>query len=151
SDITIPGSVVEAGKRYRVRVRMKDSSGRWSNWSLPVEFTAVPSPSSVRDYLRVTEINYHPAPPPLGSPFSKDDFEFIEVTNTSSTTSLNLAGVKFTRGLTFTFGDIVLAPGQSAVVVRNAAAFATRYPTGGMIVAGEFEEDTGLNNSGERL
>lgn len=49
--ITLPLGVVEAGKTFRVRVRHKDTSGRWSHWSDPIEFTAtVPSPGDLVHY-----------------------------------------------------------------------------------------------------
>ncbi len=38
--VTIPSAGVQAGHLYRVRVRMKDTTGRWSHWSAPVEFVA---------------------------------------------------------------------------------------------------------------
>jgi hypothetical protein len=38
--ITIPASAVKAGHTYRARVRMKDTTGRWSHWSAPIQFTA---------------------------------------------------------------------------------------------------------------
>jgi hypothetical protein len=38
--ITIPASAVITGHTYRARVRMKDTTGRWSHWSAPVEFVA---------------------------------------------------------------------------------------------------------------
>ncbi len=34
----VPGGAVEPGKTYRTRCRMKDTTGRWSHWSDPVEF-----------------------------------------------------------------------------------------------------------------
>jgi hypothetical protein len=37
---TIPAAAAERGKTYRVRVRVKDATGRWSHWSAPVEFVA---------------------------------------------------------------------------------------------------------------
>lgn len=36
--IQVPSDAVEAGRTYRVRVRMQDDTGRWSHWSLPIEF-----------------------------------------------------------------------------------------------------------------
>lgn len=36
----VPPGVVQAGHTYRARVRMKDSAGRWSHWSAPVQFVA---------------------------------------------------------------------------------------------------------------
>ncbi|MEI6674888.1 MAG: cadherin-like beta sandwich domain-containing protein, partial [Verrucomicrobiota bacterium] len=41
---TFPTASCEAGKRYRARVRHKDTTGRWSNWSTPVEFAAIAAP-----------------------------------------------------------------------------------------------------------
>jgi hypothetical protein len=38
-EVTIPAKGIEAGRTYRVRVRMKDVTGRWSHWSEAVEFT----------------------------------------------------------------------------------------------------------------
>jgi hypothetical protein len=38
--IEIPAGVAQPGHAYRVRVRMKDVTGRWSHWSPPVAFIA---------------------------------------------------------------------------------------------------------------
>ena len=38
STIEIPAGVAKSGHTYRVRARMKDSTGRWSHWSGAVEF-----------------------------------------------------------------------------------------------------------------
>ena len=38
--ITISSADLRVGQLYRVRVRMKDATGRWSHWSSPVEFVA---------------------------------------------------------------------------------------------------------------
>lgn len=40
---SIPGHLVQPGHTYRVRVRMKDATGRWSHWSAPVEFVSGPN------------------------------------------------------------------------------------------------------------
>lgn len=39
-DVSIPPEALKVGHRYRVRVRMKDATERWSHWSAPVEFIA---------------------------------------------------------------------------------------------------------------
>jgi hypothetical protein len=39
-EIAIPQKAVTPGHTYRVRVRMKDITGRWSHWSAPIEFEA---------------------------------------------------------------------------------------------------------------
>ncbi|MDB5319807.1 MAG: hypothetical protein JWN40_1438 [Phycisphaerales bacterium] len=38
--LMIPADAAQPGHTYRVRVRMKDATGRWSHWSTPVEFIA---------------------------------------------------------------------------------------------------------------
>lgn len=40
AEMTIPAPAVAPGRVYRVRVRVRDTTGRWSHWSAPVEFTA---------------------------------------------------------------------------------------------------------------
>lgn len=44
STYCFPSSACEVGKRYRARVRHKDNTGRWSNWSAAVEFAAIAAP-----------------------------------------------------------------------------------------------------------
>ena len=78
---TVPSGTLQPLHTYRVRVRMKDSSGRWSHWSSPLQFVAgVPVAAPTTD-LALTEIMYHPLP--IG-PRDSDDFEFIELTNTGA-------------------------------------------------------------------
>lgn len=36
--LAIPAGIAKAGHTYRVRAKMKDTTGRWSHWSAPVEF-----------------------------------------------------------------------------------------------------------------
>jgi len=102
--------------------------------------------------LIVTEIMYHPAPPPAGNTNDADNFEYIELKNRGAG-SLNLVGFRFTNGIDFTFTTTSsvtnLAAGQRVLVVRNRAAFNSRYPAAAAGVAGEY---TGaLDNAGERL
>jgi len=99
-----------------------------------------------QDYssLALTEINYHPLP--AGS-VDGDDFEFLEFKNTG-TGALDLGGLVFTSGITFTFpAGTVLAPGEFFVLARNTTRFQSRYgfAPDGVFAAG------GLNNSGEAL
>ncbi len=103
--------------------------------------------------LSITEIMYNPYPAMNSAEEafeSKEDFEFIEVTNTG-TTSIWLAGYEFTKGITFRFEDgriPILSAGESAVVVQNEDAFRTRYGTG-LPVTGVYGGR--LSNSGEQL
>ncbi|MCX5638564.1 MAG: lamin tail domain-containing protein, partial [Planctomycetota bacterium] len=150
--IRIPGTVAKPGHTYRVRCRMKDNTGRWSHWSAPIQFVAGgPLAAGVLENLRITELMYNPAP---GSPYNDYDYEFIELKNISTDETLNLTYVRFTEGITFGFdgNDITtLAPGQFVLVVKNKAAFESRYGTGfSSRIAGQFTTGK-LDNAGERV
>jgi hypothetical protein len=111
--------------------------------------TYIGSPSLPQQYLRITEIMYHPPNPPSG-PYEAEDFEYIELKNIGPV-SIDLTGVHFTNGVEFAFsGSAVtnLAPGQYALVVRNIAAFTARYG-GGFNIAGQYVGI--LANEGENL
>lgn len=101
-------------------------------------------------FLRISEINYHPADPVPGSPFEDANFEFIELVNTGPET-LDLSAARFTEGIQFDFNTAAikaLAPGERLIVIQDQAGFENRYGLG-LPVAGVF---TGrLDNSGERI
>ncbi|MCI0537573.1 MAG: lamin tail domain-containing protein, partial [Verrucomicrobiales bacterium] len=108
------------------------------------------APTSAQEFLRIVEIMYHPAPPTGESSFATEDFEFLQVKNFGPAT-LNLAGVRFTGGIDFTFpinGGYLLPAGESALVVKNPAAFVFRYGAGFNIV-GPYAGN--LENQGENL
>ncbi|MFV2067450.1 MAG: CotH kinase family protein [Pirellulales bacterium] len=116
--------------------------GEWS--PLTTARFAMPSP------LRISEIMYHPAD--TDGRFESDDFEFIEVTNTSPST-IDVTGASFTQGIRFTFPTLLLGPDEAVVVVRNRQAFRDRYGPQARI-AGEYgtgTTDTRLDNGGETL
>jgi hypothetical protein len=100
--------------------------------------------------LRVTELNYNPAPAEAGSPYNAQDFEFIELKN-FGTQTLNLKDAYFTHGITFTFGDVSLAPGEVGVVVSNLAAFQSRYGTAAKILGTYGDSNTNFDNGGEEV
>ena len=158
SRTTIPATNLNAGDSYRVRVRLKNSEGYWSHWSDPVEFIAgAATGTDLSQYLRVSEIMYNPSDPTLNEISAgftdNDDFEYVELVNASNhgtPVPLDLSGVSFTDGIDFTFSDnSSLAAGERVLVVRDVAAFTTRYGAGHNI-AGEFL-DSRLDNNGERL
>jgi len=95
--------------------------------------------------VRITELMYHPQDPPLGSPYTEDDFEYVEIQNIGPS-PINLQNMKLTEGVTFTFPDMVLNPGQYTVVVENLAAFESRYGTG-ISIAGQYSGK--FSDSGE--
>ncbi len=112
------------------------------------------NPTLAQQFLRVTEIMYHPAAPsPAESnaiPYVLDqDFEYVEVMNISSNSSLSLSNVQFTAGLFCTFPtNFALAATGRAVVVSSTNAFRLRYGTNAIIAC----VYTGfLNNAGDRI
>jgi len=154
--IQIPASGLQVGKHYRVRCRMKDNTGRWSHWSDPIQFTAGESLSvGTLEHLRITEVMYNPAPadPARGDlNVDKDEFEFVELKNCSVDETLDLTYVELASGVTFRFADGVvssLAPGEFVLVVRNIAAFSSRYPGSSGRIAGAYSGK--LDNSGEQI
>ncbi|MDG2124863.1 MAG: lamin tail domain-containing protein, partial [Verrucomicrobiales bacterium] len=117
-------------------------------------FTYTGAPTLLQQWLRVTEISYHPSDPTptelaVVPGATASEFEFLELANTSPGVTLDLAGAQFVEGVAFTFpGGTTLAPGERIVVVRNTAAFAVRYGNGA-VVAGAYEGL--LSNGGEKL
>jgi hypothetical protein len=152
--IQIPSGALKLGRTYRARVKMKDNTGRWSHWSEPYSFTTAPPTNldELQQFLMITEVMYHP-PGPAYPGATEEEFEFIELQNISDSVTLDLAGVRFHQGVDFNFedGDITLLfPGDRVLVVKNRAAFESRYGTG-LPVAGEWEAGDLLANSGEQL
>lgn len=103
--------------------------------------------------LVVSELMYHPPDSTLAeisAGFSDPEaFEFVEVQNISTST-LDLTGVRFTTGITYSFvADTLLGPGERLVIARDRAAFATRYGSGVPLAAEEFGPATRFDNAGE--
>ena len=71
----------------------------WTPWSPPTRANfGYPTPT-----LAITELMYHPAaPPPGGTQYDADEFEYIELANLGST-PIDLTGVRFVQGIQFTF------------------------------------------------
>jgi hypothetical protein len=116
-------------------------------WSRPVAATFVVSTPR----LVITEIMFHPEPPPKGDPDLEDEFEYLELSNLGLS-PIDLPGFRLTNGVEFAFtsasGVTRLAPGERVLVVKNQAAFLRRYP-GTTRIAGEY---TGtLHNASDRL
>jgi len=151
-DIRIPTSVVEPGHVYRVRCRMKDVVGRWSNWSAPVQFTAGAATANSTLALHITEIMYHPPVSPSEDGWDVDQFEFVELMNVGTAT-IDLTGVQLVDGIKFDFADgavPLLSPGAMVLVVANRLAFECRYGTSvSSKIAGEYSGN--LANGGETI
>lgn len=114
------------------------------------------NPSLSQQFLRITELHYHPlAPSPeeLAADFDdQDDFEFIELKNMSDSETLDLTGIRFTEGVEFDFtgADVTtLGPGGIVLIVNNRPAFEFRYGSG-LPVAGQYMPMQ-LDNDGEEV
>ena len=107
-------------------------------------------PSPAQQYLRITEIMYNPLPTTDPSSDAQQ-FEYIELKNISTSETLDLNNVQFSKGISFNFSGSAathLAPQETVLLVRNRNAFTARYGDG-FNVAGEFS--AALDNSGETL
>jgi hypothetical protein len=105
--------------------------------------------------LVIAEFSYRPGAATAAESVAStdpDDFEFIELLNIGSRT-IDLTGLSFVSGLSFTFPDnTLLAPGSRIVVAKNRLAFNVRYSAllGSIALAGEFASGS-LSNDGERI
>ncbi|MCX5672267.1 MAG: lamin tail domain-containing protein, partial [Planctomycetota bacterium] len=94
--------------------------------------------AALKNSLRVTEVMYNPQ--------GGNNYEYIELKNTSTTATLDLTGVRLTDAVDYTFPAGTLAPGQYVLVVADLVRFQSRYGAG-LNVAGQF---TGkLSDNGE--
>jgi CotH kinase protein/Concanavalin A-like lectin/glucanases superfamily/Lamin Tail Domain/Immunoglobulin domain len=121
---------------------------QWGREASGFSFPGAPSPA--QQFLRVSEIMYHPRPL-AGNTNDAEAFEFIELVNTSPSLTLDLTGVRFIDGVQFdlTGGAVTsLPPGARVLVVKSLEAFTARYGEG-LNIAGEYAGL--LDNAGERL
>jgi hypothetical protein len=82
-----------------------------------------------------------------GGGFSAGDFEFVEIQNTG-TSPKSLNGVNFDDGISYTFGNVTLGPGEHVAVAKNINAFRQRYGLTPPVV-GPFTGS--LSDSGESI
>jgi len=128
-------------------------------WSAPKTVTLVVSDQIASGAnLVISEIMYNPPNPSAEELANGHDdadlFEYLELLNIGEE-PLSLAGLQFISGLKFEFSGATISrlePGDRVLLVRDTVAFELRY--GGNAAAqviGEFSEDSGLANGGERL
>ena len=131
-----------------------DTTGEWSALTeATFAIAAVPASSN---NLAIAELMYHPpavtAAEATAGYSDPDDFEFLRLVNIGAT-PVDLAGARFAAGVVFDFSASpvrYLNSGASVLVVKNQAAFQTRYGYGcDATVAGEYTGN--LSNGGERL
>jgi hypothetical protein len=139
-----------------IRARVLDTASQKFTPMTEATFVISTEPASAAN-LVVTEIMYNPAPPTaaeIAAGFNNDNmFEYLEFQNIGPT-MIDLAGVTVSSGFTFAWPTDpvlrLLAPGERAVIVGHAAAFAMRYNPGPAVkIAGVFSGN--LGNGGEHL
>jgi hypothetical protein len=123
--------------KARTRAASDAATSTATAWSALREILIEVEPRLPR--LEIVELMYNPP--------GNDDAEFIKLKNTG-TAALNLAGATF-DGIRYTFpaGTPPLPPGESLILIRDAVAFAERYP--GLAAADVYQGQ--LSNSGETL
>ncbi len=173
SAIQYTGSPIEITENAKVVARAYDPNAQPLSGTTVMlrQWSAAATEEFVfnRDVV-ISEVNYHPHAPTAAElavmpSLEDDDFEFVELHNTTNET-LNLAGMQFFQvdvngnqeGIDFTFASQTLAPDERIVVVENTAAFQLRYGSNVRIADGD-DGLGGLNgvygnrlsNAGERL
>lgn len=157
STTSAPINITTSG--WLVSRAFDSSTGEWS--ALTEAFFSPEPINANSSNLVISEIHFNPGNPStseeLAVSTNADDFEFIELRNVASQ-PLDMEGVSFTTGISFVFAQNNIIPvGGSMLLVKNRAAFESRYPAIG--ASGNFGSDSlGLNefggqlsNSGEQL
>jgi hypothetical protein len=129
-------------------VVLSDSTG-----AAIASITYAGNPTPWQQGLRISELHYNPSPPTLAEQsalpgVTSGDFEFLEFVNAGGV-SLDLGGVTFAQGITFTFPAVALAPSARIILAKNPTAFVVRYPALGIPILGPY--DGWLDNGGERI
>ncbi len=145
---TATGDPIALSDLTLVNARSLAGDGTWSALHSATYFLEAASQSNIR----ISEINYNPHDPSateIAAGYNDaDDFEFLELANSHPSGTVNLIGMQFASGLTYTFGDVLLGPGERVVVVEDTGAFAERYGTS-ITPVGEWTG--GLSNGGETI
>jgi len=128
-------------------------SGQWSALNAATFYVDT---QATAENLVVSELMYNPSDPTaaelaIDETFDNDDFEFIELQNTSDR-PIDLTGVTLVGDIEFEFaeGDVIrLGAGEQVVIASNMAAFTARYGTDGVRLAGQYLNR--LGNGGETI
>ena len=143
--VTLPPGIV------RLQTRSLDG-GEWSALSEATFLVDVEAASA--DKLVISKVMFNPSVPTAAEEAAgfdrRGDFEYFEALNIGPVT-IHLGGARLVAGIEFTFPfGTLLDPGERLLVVSNLAAFEMRYGAG-LPVAGEFENNSNLDDGGERI
>ncbi len=154
----LEGTQVSGGTPVNLQpgiIQVQSRSRDGNEWSALSEATFLVDvePASA-DNLVITKVMFNPSAPNAAEEAAgfdrRGDFEYFEALNIGQAT-IHLGGVHFDAGIEFTFPfGTLLDPGDRLLVVSNQAAFEMRYGAG-LPVAGEFENNSNLDDGGEQL
>jgi hypothetical protein len=134
-------ATITISRATTVKARVRNGN----SWSPLLEYVFAPTQDMAK--LLINEVHYSP-----GVNVGQDAklYEFVELYN-SGNTPLQLDGVSFSRGISYTFpANTNIGPGEYRVLVANQGIFQGRYP--GIFVPGQDGVFTGsLANEGEPL
>ncbi len=152
--ITYNGSPVVLTASTVLKSRVRNTNNEWSALN-EASFSTGTIPTLTS--LVISEFNYNPGAPTTAEQVAgfidSDDFEFIELLNTGTTT-FDLSSLAFDNsvsGIGFDFSTLtnpLLAPGERLVLAKNSLAYAARYGNS-QNVAGNYSGK--LSNGGETL
>ena len=131
-----PEANLKAGRTYKIRMRYKDLSGKWSHWSDAQTIIPTPAPAATCD-LVINEIMYNP---------SQRFTEFIEIHNIGPST-IALDNFKMTEGVDYDFpsGSSILAD-EYIILAEDSCEF---FNIHGFYPFGEYSNS--LSDGGEYL
>ena len=119
------------------KIRISGTAGTPTDMSDNYFSVVAPPPPA---NIVITEIMYNP--PESGT----DSLEYIELYNAGAA-AVNLYGWSFTQGVTFTFPDFVLNPGEYVVVAVKATALLNLFG----VTAFQWNTGQALGNGGEAI
>jgi len=125
--------------------RLPDGSDLWATFELHSDTPPtpmLPNGTIAADHMiMISEIMYHP--------LNEDDRdEYIELYNHGHQ-AVNLKKWRFSKGISFTFGEVLIEPGTYLVVAADVNRFLASHSDVTAIVVGDWEGT--LSNKGERI
>ena len=133
SGTSVYGGPITLSRTTHIKARVRKTNATWS-----AVRAATFNYTAHYPLIKITELMYNP----IGG----RDFEFVELKNSSGSTTVGLSEMTF-KGIKYTFAPgAELTAGQTIVLAANATAFEGHY---GFAPFGEYQG--GLDNGGERI